>query len=184
MIRFNYHQTSYERLLGGVDLARVASQLRVPIATLGAALLAVAGTWTFEMHRIAVLDGELASLRLRAQAAAVDVHRAERLNASVTRLQAVRARIAAARREVIVATNTIAQIGNALPPQTWLTEVGSNPSGTWTIGGRSTQVDEIGTMLRRVQELDRNAAARIVSIAATGRGGRVLDFVIGWQPGT
>ena len=35
-------------------------------------------------------------------------------------------------------------------------------------------------MLRRVQSLDRNATVRLVSIAATGRTGRILDFVIGW----
>ena len=78
-------------------------------------------------------------------------------------------------------TNAIARIGNDLPPQTWLTAIGATPAGDWTIGGRSTRVSEIGTMLRRVQALDAGAAATLVSIAATGRSGRILDFVIGWN---
>ena len=57
----------------------------------------------------------------------------------------------------------------------------ATPADAWTINGRSTRVDEIGTMLRRVQELDRRGAARLVSIAATGRSGRILDFVISWS---
>jgi hypothetical protein len=96
-------------------------------------------------------------------------------------LRALHAGVAAARREALAATNTIARIGNDLPPQTWLTGVGSTPNGTWTIDGRSTRVGEIGTMLRRVQRIDDGATARLVSIAATGRTGRVLDFVIGWD---
>jgi hypothetical protein len=96
-------------------------------------------------------------------------------------MRAIRAAVSAARRDVLVATNTIARIGNDLPPATWLTSLGSTPSGAWTIGGRSTRVDEIGTMLRRVQGIDQHATVRLMSIAATGRSHRVLDFVIGWD---
>jgi hypothetical protein len=103
------------------------------------------------------------------------------LTAAVARLRAIQGGIAAARRDVIETTNTIAQVGNELPAQTWLTGVGSTPSGDWTIAGRSTHVDEIGTMLRRVQSIDPNASAHLVSIAATGRAGRILNFVIGWE---
>jgi hypothetical protein len=36
-------------------------------------------------------------------------------------------------------------------------------------------------MLRRIQSIDKTASTRLVSIAATGRTGRILDFVIGWD---
>jgi hypothetical protein len=100
---------------------------------------------------------------------------------NIARMRTIQAAVGAARRDVLIATNTIARIGNDLPPATWLTSVGSTPAGAWTIGGRSTRVDEIGTMLRRVQGIDKRATVRLVSIAATGRSGRVLDFVIGWD---
>jgi hypothetical protein len=181
LIRFNYHQSPYERLFGDAPAALLTDRLRIPLATIGAALLTVTATWSIQSHRVAGLENELNALQLGVRAASADELRAERLTASVARLRALRAGVAAARREALAATNTIALIGNDLPPQTWLTEVGSTPNGAWTIDGRSTRVGEIGTMLRRVQSIDDGATARLVSIAATGRTGRVLDFVIGWD---
>lgn len=181
MIRFNYDRPPYERFLAGLPLTALAAQLRVPMASLGAALLVVAATWSFETHRIAALDGELSRLDLRVQALAADEVRAKHLTAAVARLRAIQGGIATARRDVLETTNTIALIGNELPAQTWLTGVGSTPAGDWTIGGRSTHVDEIGTMLRRVQGIDRSATTHLVSISATGRAGRILDFVIVWE---
>lgn len=181
MIRFDYHQSPYQLLLREAAAVLLTGRLRVPLAAIGAAVLAVTLGWSLEMHRLADLDGELAALQSRVDAAAGgDVH-ARRLMATVTRLRALRSEIAAARREALAATNTIALIGNDLPPQTWLTSVGSTATGTWTIDGRSTRVSEIGVMLRRVQSIDATAAAHLVSIAATGRSGRILDFVIGWE---
>jgi hypothetical protein len=181
MIRFNYRQSAYERLFGDAPAIVLTSRLRVPLATIGAALLAVTATWSIQTNRVAGLDNELSALQSHVRAASSDEVRAERLTATVARLRALRAGIAAARREALAATNTIAQIGNGLPPQTWLTAVGSTPDGTWTIDGRSTRVAEIGTMLRRVQSIDDGATARLVSIAAIGRTGHILDFVIGWD---
>jgi hypothetical protein len=181
MKRFNFNQTAYQQFLAGTPVRAMVLQLRLPIAALGAALLAVTAGWSLETQRIAALDTELAGLQLRVQATAAGDARAQRLTAEVARLRAIQDGIAAARRDVLQTTNTIAQIGNELPPQTWLTGVGATPTGSWTIGGRSTRVDEIGTMLRRVQGIDRSATARLVSIAATGRSGRILDFVIGWE---
>jgi hypothetical protein len=181
VIRFNYHQSRYERLFGSAPAALLTESLRIPLATIAAALLAVTATWSIQAHRIAGLDSELGALQSAVHAASAGQLRAQRLNASVTRLRALRAGVAAARREALAATNTIALIGNGLPPQTWLTGVGSAPNGTWTIDGRSTRVGEIGTMLRRVQSIDDGSTARLVSIAATGRSGRILDFVIGWD---
>jgi hypothetical protein len=181
MKRFNYHQSTIERLLAGVPAAALAEHLRTPLAVIGAALLTVAATGSIETHRAAGLEAELTSLQDRVHAAAANQTRAERLTVNVARLRTIAERITVARRDVLVTTNTIASIGNGLPPQTWLTSVASTPAGDWTIGGRSTRVDEIGTMLRRVQGIDRGTTARLVSIAATGRAARVLDFVIGWD---
>jgi hypothetical protein len=181
VIRFNYLQPAHERWWAGIPAGALAGSVRVPLLAIGLALLGVAAAWSFEMHRAAVLQAELSALQLRVQAAAGEERRARNLTSSVARLRTIGNAVSAARRDVLIATNTIARIGNDLPPATWLTSVGSTPAGAWTIGGRSTRVDEIGTMLRRVQGIDRRASVRLVSIAATGRNGRVLDFVIGWD---
>lgn len=181
MIRFTYDQTAFQRLLAGIPLTAMARQLRLPLASIGAAVLIVIATWSFETQRVAALDGELSDLMARVQATAADEVRVKRLTAAVVRLRAIQAGIVAARRDVLATTNTIARIGNALPAATWLTGVGATPAGDWTIGGRSIRVNEIGTMLRRVQGIDPNSNVHLVSIAATGRTGRILDFVIGWD---
>lgn len=181
MIRFNYLQPAHERWSASIPAITLASSVRVPLLLIGLALLGLAATWTFEVHRAEMLQEDLSGLQLRVRAAASDERLARNLMTSVARMRTIRAAVSAARRDVFVATNTIARIGNALPPATWLTSVGSTPAGAWTIGGRSTRVDEIGTMLRRVQGIDQRATVRLVSIAATGRTGRVLDFVIGWD---
>lgn len=181
MTRLNYHQAAHERFVAGVSTTELAARFREPLAVVAAALAIVLTAWSIEVHRIMGLDGELRDIQVRAHAAEADDARARRLTTAVARLRSVDERIALARREVFAVTNTIARIGNGLPPQTWLTSLASAQTGDWTIGGRSTRVDEVGTMLRRVQNLDRNATARLVSIAAGGRGGRILDFVIGWD---
>jgi hypothetical protein len=181
VIRFNYLQPAYERWYAGMPAVALAGAVRLPLLLIGLAFLGLAATWTIEMHRTATLQDELTGLQLRVRAAAGDERRARSLMINIARMRTIQAAVGAARRDVIIATNTIARIGNDLPPATWLTSVGSTPAGAWTIGGRSTRVDEIGTMLRRVQGIDKRATVRLVSIAATGRSGRVLDFVIGWD---
>ena len=181
MNRFNYHRPPIARLCGDLPLSALTNRLRIPIAVVGIALVAVAGSGSLEAQRIAGLDAELDALQSHVQSAAATRARAERLTATVAKLRAMRAAMASARREAIDATNAIARIGNGLPEQTWLTNVGATPNGTWTIAGRSTRVAEIGTMLRHVADIDRSAPARLVSIAATGRSGHILDFVIGWD---
>lgn len=178
VIRYNYRQTRFERLLG--DRSAFA-RLRVPLALAGAALLALPATWTIEAGRLAALDAELTAIQSRVAAESSDRARAEHIAARVERLRKMRVLLALARRDGLAATNAIANIGNGLPAQTWLTALGATPSGSWTIAGRSTRVDEIGTMLRRVQSIDAAASARLISVAASGRTGRVLDFTIGWE---
>jgi Tfp pilus assembly protein PilN len=178
--RFNYHPAAFERVRAALP-ALLLHHLRFPLALAGSALLVVTAAWSFEAQRLHLLEDQVSGMELRVRAAAASEKRAERLAGDVVRLRTMRDRIAAARREVVVATNTIAEIGNELPPGTWLTTIGATPAGTWTIGGRSTHVDEIGALLRRVQGLDPAAPVRLVSIAAGGRAGRILDFVIGWD---
>jgi hypothetical protein len=181
ILRFNYCQSACERLLGEAAAVLLTHRMRVPLATIGAALLAVTATWSIESARVAGFERELAALQSRVSSASPDALRGERLIAAVTRLRALRAGVSEARRQALAATNTIAQLGNELPSRTWLTGVGSTPAGTWIIDGRSTRVGEIGTMLRRIASIDNGAAARLISIAATGRSRRILDFAIGWD---
>lgn len=172
MMRFDYRRSAARDALPA---------FRRPALALGCGLLALAATWWLQTQRLATAAAELAALEQRAHAADASEARVRRVHAEVVRLRAIDARLIAARGAGLVAANAIVRVGNALPAQTWLTALGTAPDGSWTIGGTSARLDEIGAMLRRVQSLDRRGSPRLVSIAASGRGGRLLDFVIGWN---
>jgi len=89
--------------------------------------------------------------------------------------------VLAAQRASIADANAIARIGNRLPPQTWLTSLRAERTGTWSIGGRSTQIEQIGATLATIGRLAPAAAPRLVSLEANGERGRLLDFRIAWD---
>ena len=178
MNRFDYAGPSAERRVGIAAAALTGEPLRLPIVSLAAALLFVGGTWSVEAHRIAALDADLVTIAHRAQNAANDERRAGRLTIALATIAAVHDRISQARQSALTSTNTIARIGNALPPQTWLTGLQTAPSGSWSIAGRTTSIGEIGTTLGSIGRTGRSATTRLVSITAIGPAGRTLDFVI------
>lgn len=179
--RHDYRPSRLASLTGDATGWVTLVRLRLPAAAAGIAFLILALVWRGEQQRIDSLDREIAALQQPAALAAADARRTTHLITMVARDRRIEQRLASAHRTALSSTNTIAIIGNALPTQTWLTNVAAAPSGNWTISGRSTRVTEIGATLRSIQQLDRSRSAQLVSIAATGRSNPILDFVIGWD---
>jgi hypothetical protein len=179
---FDYRQSSFARVLGRRPAFALPGALRPALAAVATALLLVGAAGAIERARIAALDGDLAALAARSVAAERDDARTERLEASVVSLRALRASLAVAQRSTAIAANTIVRIGNRLPPRTWLTSVTTDPSGVWSIGGRSTHLDEIATTLGAIARLDRRATTRLVAINAVGRHTSLLDFTVAVVP--
>ena len=181
MTRYNYRQTTFERFAGGLPRVVIDARVRTSLAVLAAALLVVVIAAAAEQRRLAVLDGELTALRDRVAVAALIDTRDERVRATVLQERRVRTAVLAARRDSTLAANTIARIGNQLPPQTWLTSVQNDRTGAWSVAGRSTEIAEIGTTLAAIGRLAPASSPRLVSIASSGNRGRMLDFVIAWE---
>jgi len=179
--RHDYRRRPFDAVRSAIGTNVAWPTLRAPAALAGAVLVLLAAGWSIEAQRIGALDRELDMLQTRAGVAGVEAAAAQRLSAAIARDRAFENRILDARRATIASSNAVALIGNTLPAQTWLTNVSATPTGSWTIAGRSTHVSEIGTTLHAIQQLDRRAPAHLVSIAATGRNGDVLDFIIGWD---
>jgi Tfp pilus assembly protein PilN len=175
---FSYHRSPLERHFGWrptlvLDRALIASLIAV-----GGALLLLAAVAAIERARVVALDGDLAMLDERlAQAQHADAN-ARRLDAAVSAQHELAVAVAQAHVQTIVATNTIVRVGNRLPAQTWLTTVHAEPTGSWSIGGRSTRLDEVATTLRAVAALDPAATTRLVAVTASGAHLGVLDFTI------
>ena len=181
MTRHDYRQSSFERIIGRRPRFTVPAAMYAPLVAVAVAALLVAAVYVVELQRCSDLDAQLAALHERiAVAQRADAH-VDDLSRSVAQLRDVRRAVIAARRETLIAANTIARIGNRLPSETWLTSVQTNRAGSWSIAGRSTRVDQIGTTLAAIGDIDRTATTRLVSIDATGRTGRLLNFVIAWE---
>jgi Tfp pilus assembly protein PilN len=181
VIRHNYRQSLLERSAHFLPGLTLTGSLRRLLAAIGCALVLVAAGWAVEAQRVARLDRDLGVMHERARSAAADARRAQQLAVAVRRASALEERVARAHRLAIASTNAVAEIGNVLPAQTWLTNVAAAPSGTITIAGRSAHVTEIGTALHAIARLDPLADTRLISISATGRAGRIHDFVIAWN---
>jgi hypothetical protein len=179
--RYNYRQSSFERLAGRGWPVVLTRELRAPLIALAAAILIVAAVNLVEVRRLAALDTTLATISDRLTTARREGVRADRAIQSVAHLRALQNAVLASRRETVIAENTIARIGNHVPGDTWLTNVQATRAGSWSIAGRSTHVERIGAMLASIGAMDRSASTRLVSITASGARGNTLDFVIGWE---
>jgi Tfp pilus assembly protein PilN len=180
--RFDYRQSAFERLLGRPPRIALDGRLRASLLTLAVALVAVAVVATAERSRLARLDAELAAMHDRLIAAEQSDARDERVRRDVLAARGVRDAVLDARRASIADANAIARLGNRLPPQTWLTSLSAARTGTWSIGGRSTQLEQVGATLATIGRLDPAASPRLVSLEANGERGRLLDFRIAWDP--
>lgn len=181
MMRHDYG-TAYRLLTrGDVTAALRTGRVRTAAAAFGAAMLFAVALWSWEAQRIGQLDAAIAGVRQRSVAVAREAERARRMMAIVERERLIGDQIALAHRSALASTNAVAQVGNALPEQTWLTTLTAAPSGGWLISGRSTRVAEIGLTLHAIAALEKTSTAHLQTVAATGRDGRILDFVIGWD---
>jgi hypothetical protein len=179
--RHDYGQTLFSQLTGDITGRLALLRLRAAVLAIASLCIVGASVSSVELQRIAALDREYAALTQHAGQVAIDAQSARALSGRIAHDRLLLERVAAARREATMSSNAIASIGNALPQQTWLTNVTTGGTGAWTIAGRSTRVAEVGSTLRAIARLDHRAAARLVSIAASGRSGAILDFVIAWD---
>jgi len=180
-MRFDYRQSAFERLIGRPPRIASDGRLRASAVALAFALLALAAVAAAEHGRLVAVDAELAAMHERAIAAAQSDARDERVRRAVLAARDVRDAVLAAQRASIADANAIARIGNRLPPQTWLTSLSAEGTGTWSIGGRSTQIEQIGATLATIGRLEPAASPRLVSLEASGERGRLLDFHIAWD---
>jgi hypothetical protein len=176
--RFDYVPARFEPLRAAFGAGRRPAGIRLAAGVVGASLIFVTAMWSFEEHRLTQLADELNALQTQARFARIAMHRARRLRTTLLRLRDIDTTIALARQEAIATTNVVSRIGNSLPSGTWLTGVQAATTGGWTIAGRSKQIADVGATLGAIEHLDGGAATHLVSVAATGRASRILDFVI------
>jgi len=173
MSAFAYRRHPLRRFVDERLAVAAVPALRPVFAGIAAALLGIAAVATVEQHRIAALDADVAVWRARVDAATRDDARRAIAERDLDRLRAAREELAAIRLASRRDLNALVRIGNALPPQTWLTSV-ARGDGDWSIGGRAGRIDAVGTLLT---VLDAGGAARLVSVDASRRPGP-LEFRI------
>ncbi len=178
MTRYDYRQSRFERLIGRRPHLIIDDALRTALLAFTVALCLVGAGAFVEAHRLASLDVDLATLDARLVDARRADARLDRMQRVIANERALRDAVLAARREGALAADTIAGIGNVLPPQTWLTSIRNDRSGGWSIAGRSTQLEEVGGTLVAVARVQASTTPHLVSITAASRHAAVLDFLI------
>ena len=181
--------------MNGLDYARrrtlpealrwpdVTPALRTSLGLIAATLLTTLGICAGEQHRLTELEARLGVLREQESAVTLAARNAGTVAQQLAGLRELAQRLASARRETIMSTNAAILIGNGLPPRTWLTELDALPSGSWTIAGKSTALDQIGATITALSRLDRTAAVRLVSVTTLAQPGSSYAFVITWDRG-
>lgn len=178
--KFNYYRTTPGRLFGTHPALWWDRQCTIGASAILAAFALSAIMWIIQVRRVALLDGQLTVLQVRAAAEEPAADRATRLSANIARLRRQRDELVAARRETVEQTNKIALIGNRLPRQTWLSALRAG-TARWSLTGRSARLTELGMLLRTLHEIDPKSDAHLVSATADTRHERMVEFVISWD---
>jgi Tfp pilus assembly protein PilN len=180
MTRFSYRPTRREPSDRLWAVLQSLDQLRTPTLVAAASLVFLAVLYVVEQQRLKSLNLQLIAAQAELASVTTADVQVQRIAARVVVLRYTRERLDSWRRSTRTAANTVAALGNALPSRAWLTAVQSTADGSLSISGRSAQIVDVGSALRRLQTLDTSGQAQLVSISSDRR--RLgVSFVISWQ---
>lgn len=163
MKRIDYRVMRAERWTG-VDLGSlVAPALRMPLAVLACAIALVAVAASAEQLRLRAAGAEGAEYARRLAAIELDVARVRAVERDVARLRALRARTEEIVRSGPLRANEIAELGNGVPPDAWLTSLRNDGTGL-TVEGGARGLNAVAAALSSLAHLPAYADARLLSV--------------------
>jgi hypothetical protein len=163
MKRFNYAITPAERLFGFSLPTAIAPRLRAPLAAVTAAFALTATTGGIEEVRFHAADRAAAESHARLAAAEIPIAQVQAVRNDVVRLRALAAHLEQARLSGTARANEIAALGNALPPDAWLTAVHVERR-TLGLEGRAARVATVATAMAALGRLPAYAGARLLNV--------------------
>jgi hypothetical protein len=179
MIGYNYHRPVIGRIFGSTATLQLARALRTGVPGFALACALAGGIWGFELRVLGGIENDLASVQAGLSADEADDRRLRQAKSAGDTMQALLAALDRQKRSTAQELNALAAIGNALPPNTWLTELHRQTAGTWSMAGRSARLEEIGDTLVALQRLDATGDPRLISVSSKDAG-VPLAFTAEW----
>jgi Tfp pilus assembly protein PilN len=157
-----------------IDYLRAPARHRVPallvdprrrhaLGASGLAVLLVASTSAVELVRLGAAQREAASLTERLADAETTTAAAKSLRREIQKLRALAQGVDATRRLAEADAEEIAELGNRLPPDVWLTTL-RLASGAVALEGRSARLEEIAAAMTALARLPRFTQARLLHV--------------------
>ena len=176
MKRINYLVAPSERVFGDALRGGVSPRLRLGLITVGGAIAAIALPFCAESARLHALQTAGAAYQEQLDRTALDLSRVRRSERDVSRLRATTEQVTAVRRSGTLRANEIAQLGNALPNDAWLTALRHDGDALELEGG-SRRLTTVAAAIVALAQLPAYAGARLVS-AYGGDGRAQVSYAI------
>ena len=163
MKRIDYLPSWSERHIGVALPSVVAAELRAPLVAFAGSLALAGVLWGVQATRLhdAEADGTVYAERLTATQ--TDVARVHAVERDVERLEALARRVATVRRSGALRANEIAEVGNRLPADAWLSSLRAD-RGTLAIEGHGARLDAVGAAIASLASLPAYGATRLVAV--------------------
>jgi Tfp pilus assembly protein PilN len=141
----------------------VDQRLRHALAAFGIAVLLVFSTSAVELARLNAAQQDAASLTQRLADAETTAAGAKSLRREIEKLQVLARRVDATRHLAEADVEEIAELGNRLPPDVWLTTL-RLASGAVALEGRGARLEEVAAAMTALARLPRFTQARLLHV--------------------
>ncbi len=166
MKRINYLVAPGERIFGDALHSAASPRLRLALVIVGGALASLGLPYGVESARLHDLETAAAANQTQLARSAAGVTQVRSLERDVTRLRALDGVIGTLRRAGRLGADEIAELGDALPSDAWLTALRKNGEG-FELDGGSTRLATVAATIAALSRLPRYADARLVSAFET-----------------
>jgi Tfp pilus assembly protein PilN len=160
--RINYLVAPGERLFGDTLRSAASPRLRLAVVAIGGALASLVLPYCAESTRLHELESAASAYRTELADIAVDVGRVRGLERNIAKLRAVSDEVVAIRRSGGMRADEIAELGNALPSESWLTALRRDGEALEVQGG-SARLSTVAATIAALARLSRYSGARLVS---------------------
>lgn len=176
-MRFNYLRDTSPELVEQVRALRVPAALQVPLSALFTAVVVVTAWWFLEGHWIseAAREEAIASIRLEQSRQAFAATKLVR--SDVDELLALDARLRRIRLSGSVLSYRLADIGNHVPHEAWLTSI-ARTGESLELRGRAKGLHVLSATVADLMSSNAASSPTLVRAAREERAASLIDFTI------
>ncbi len=176
-MRFNYLRDAPPELIEQLRALRISPELRSPLSAVATAIVVVFAWWSLERHWMSEAMREEARAAIRLQQSRAAFAATKLVRADVDRLLSLDARLRAIRLSGSVLSHRLADVGNHVPTQAWLTSIVRTNDGL-ELHGRAEGLNVLSKTVAGLMSSKAAASPTLVRAVREDRSSGVIDFTI------